>query len=201
MNERLLEKLFGSRLRVSILSLFFSRQGEEFYPGEIARLLDENRANTSRELLNLEQIGITRGRKDKKHPNRTYYSLNPNFPLSPEIKSIFLKSTGAEGVLKEALAGVKGIEYAFIYGSVAAGDEGPTSDIDLFIIGGMPLEDLLKVLNRPEKVLNREINPSLYSLKEFKARIRKSDPFITKVMQEPRILIVGDADELQKLVG
>jgi len=200
MNEHLLEKLFGSRLRVSILSLFFSRQGEEFYPGEVARLLKENRANTSRELLNLEQIGIIRGRKDKKHPNRTYYSLNPNFPLSPEIKSIFMKSTGAEGVLKEALAGAKGIEYAFIYGSVAAGAEGPTSDIDLFVMGDIQFEDLSKVLNRPEKALNREINPSLYSLKEFKDRVKKLDPFISKLMHEPRILIIGDTDELQKLI-
>jgi uncharacterized protein len=200
MNELLLEKLFGSRLRVTILSLLFSRQGEEFYPGEVARLIKEDRGNTSRELLNLEQIGIIRGRKDKKHPNRIYYGLNQEFPLAPEIKSIYLKSTGAEGVLKEALASVKGIDYAFIYGSVAAGNEGPTSDIDLFIVGSIALEDLSKALRHPEQILRRDINPSLYTLKEFKNRARKADPFISRLIDEPRILIIGDADELQKLI-
>ena len=200
MYEHLLENLIGSRLRLSILSLFFLRQGEEFYPGEVARLVQENRANVGRELLNLEQIGIIRSRKDQERPNRIYYGLSQEFPLFPEIKSVFLKSTGAEGVLKKVLAGVKGIDCAFIYGSVAFGKEGPSSDIDLFIIGNVRLEELSKILEKPKVTLNRTINPMVFSVKEFKSRIGKSDPFISRLIDEPKIMLVEKTDELQKLI-
>jgi predicted nucleotidyltransferase len=201
MNKILLEKLFGSGLRVSILSFLLAHQGEEFYSGEIARLIEGNRANTSRELSNLEQIGIIYRRKDEKQPNRSFWSLNQHFPLINEMKSIFMKTTGAESVLKKALSDIKGIDCAFIYGSVAAGTEGPSSDIDVFIIGNIPLEDLSKIIENPEKILGRTINPSLFSKKEFKNRIKKLDPFVSRLIAEPRILMVGEPDELQKLIG
>jgi len=200
MNELLLEKLFGSRLRVAVFSLFFSRPGEEFYPGEIADLTKENRSNITRELLKLEQLGILRSRIDKRRLIRVHYTLNPDFLLYNEIKSIFLKTTGAVGVLKHALANVTGIDYAFIYGSVASGNEGPSSDIDLMIIGSIPLEALSRILKKPEEILGRDMNPSVYSLEEFKNRLMKVDPFMSKIMDEPRMMLVEKDDELQKII-
>ena len=194
----MLIKLFTSKLRVEILALFFSRAEEALYLGEIVKLTGEDRGNISRELRNLENIGLLISRKEG---NLKYYSSNRDFLLYDELRSIILKTRGAIGALKETLSRTKNIDYAFIYGSIASGTETAKSDIDLMVIGEISLESLLKLVRGPEKILGREINPSLYGLKEYKRRMKKKDPFIVQVMSEPRMMIIGDNDGLQGIAG
>ena len=73
--------------------------------------------------------------------------------------------------------------------------------IDLMVIGEIPLESLLRLMRGPEKTLGREINPSLYSTKEYKRRMKKKDPFMIQVMNEPRIMLIGENDGLQGITG
>ena len=194
----MLVKLFTSKLRVEILALFFSRPEESLYFGEIGKLTGEDRGNISRELRNLEAIGLLVSRKEG---YLKYYSLNRDFLLYDELRSMIQKTRGAVGTIKEALSSEKKIDFAFIYGSIASGTETAKSDLDLMVIGDVPLESLLKRMKGPEKFLGREINPSLYSLKEYKNRMKKNDPFIAHVMNEPRIMIIGDSDGLQGIAG
>jgi predicted nucleotidyltransferase len=191
----MLVKLFTSKLRVEILALFFSRSEEALYLGEIVKLTGEDRGNISRELRNLENIGLLVSRKEG---NLKYYSLNRGYLLYDELRSIIQKTRGVTGTLKETLSKVQDIDYAFIYGSIASGTETAKSDIDLMVIGEIPLESLLKLMKGPEKSLGREINPSLYGVKEYKRRMKKKDPFIVRVMKEPRIMLMGD-DVCQKV--
>jgi predicted nucleotidyltransferase len=190
----MLIKLFTSKLRVEILALFFSRPEEALYLGGIIKLTGEDRGNISRELRNLEGIGLLISRKEG---NLKYYSLNKGFLLYDELRSIIQKTRGAIGILKETLSREKKIDYAFIFGSIASGTETAKSDIDLMVIGDVSLEKLLRLMRSPEKSLGREINPSLYSIKDYKIRIKKKDPFIARIMNEPRIMLIGDNDGLQ----
>jgi predicted nucleotidyltransferase len=194
----MLLELFTSKLRVEILALFFSRSEEAFYLGEIVKLTGEDRGNISRELRNLESIGLLVSRIEG---NLKYYSLNRKYLLYDELRSIIQKTRGATGTLRETLSRAKNIDYAFIYGSIASGTETVRSDIDLMVIGEISLESLLRLMKGPEKTLGREINPSLYSLKEYKRRMKRKDPFIVRVMDEPRIMLIGDDDGLQGVAG
>ena len=190
----MLVKLFTSKLRVEILALFFSRPEEALYLGGIIKLTGEDRGNISRELRSLEGIGLLTSRKEG---NLKYYSLNKGFLLYDELRSIIQKTRGAIGILKETLSREKKIDYAFIFGSIASGTETAKSDIDLMVIGDVPLEKLLQLMRSPEKSIGREINPSLYSIKDYKIRIKKKDPFIVRIMNEPKIMLIGDNDGLQ----
>jgi DNA-binding transcriptional ArsR family regulator len=192
----MLVKLFTSKLRVEILALLFSRPEESLYLGEIVKLTGEDRGNISRELRNLENAGLLVSRKEG---NMKYYSLNSRYLLYDELKSMIQKTRGISGTLKEKLFMAKGIDYAFIYGSIAAGTETGKSDIDLMVIGKISLESLLKLIKSPEKTLGREINPSLYSVKEFKDRLKDKDSFIARVMSEPKIMLIGDDDGLRNI--
>lgn len=192
----MLQKLFSSKLRVDVLSLFFGRPDEEFYVREIEKILQEDVGNISRELKNLEGIGLLVSRKKG---NLKYYLLDRKFPLHDELRSIILKTRGAVGVLQGVLSGVKGVEFAFIFGSFATGQETARSDVDLMVIGKVPLERLIKALKEPEKILGREINPSLYDRREIEKRLSEKEPFISRVLQEPRIMLVGEEDGLRKL--
>jgi len=92
------------------------------------------------------------------------------------------------------------IELAFIYGSIAKGTERNTSDIDLMLVGkdlsyGRVVEAFLPL----EESLKRTINPTIYDKKEFVARLENSDSFVTRVMEQPKIIIKGSEDDFRKI--
>ena len=192
----MLTKLFKSKIRIELLNMFFSNPDRAFYVREIEKITGEDYRNISRELRNLENIGLLKSRKEG---NLKYFTLNKKFLLFEELRSIFLKTRGVAAVLKEALSKSAGIDFAFIYGSVASGKDTAKSDIDVMVIGDISLEELLKLIAGTEDVLGREVNPSLFDLKEIIKRMKEKDPFIMNGMNEPRIMLIGEDDELRKI--
>lgn len=192
----MLQKLFSSKVRVELLNTFFLHPERSFYLRELERMTGEDYKNVSVELKNLEAMGLL---TSSKSGNLKYFHLNPGFLIYPELKSILSKVRGAPSLLKQALADADDIEFAFIYGSFAAGTENEKSDIDLMVVGKIPLETLLKKLREPEGTLGREISPSLFSRSEIKKRLKGRDPFIGQVMAEPKIMLIGAEDDLQRI--
>jgi len=193
----MLQKLFSSRVRVEILSAFLMNPERELYLREVARLTGEDYKNVSMELRNLREIGLVSSRNEA---NLKYFSLNKEFVIYEELKSIFMKTKGAVGILEEAVSTKRDIDYAFIYGSFATGEERAESDIDLMVIGGISLEEVLALIRGPEEKLSREINVSLYDLQEIRKRVKDRDPFIMEVLEGSKIMLIGDENELRRII-
>jgi len=193
----MLQKLFSSRVRVEILSVFLINPERELYVREVERLTGEDYKNVSMELRNLKEIGLLSSRNEG---NLKYFSLNKEFVIYEELKSIFMKTKGAVGILRDAVSTKRHIDYAFIYGSFATGEERAESDIDVMIIGGIPLEEVLALIRGPEEKLSREINVSLHGLQEIRKRVKDRDPFIMEVLEGSIIMLVGDEDELRRVI-
>ena len=193
----MLQKLFSSRVRVEILSAFLMNPGRELYLREVARLTGEDYKNVSMELRNLEGIGLLSSRNEG---NLKYFSLNKEFVIYEELKSIFMKTKGAVGILREAVSTKRDIDYAFIYGSFATEEERAESDIDLMVIGRISLEEVLALIRGPEEKLSREINVSLYDLQEIRKRVKDHDPFIMEVLGGSKIMLIGDENELRRII-
>jgi predicted nucleotidyltransferase len=194
----MLQKLFSSRARVEILSAFLMNPEKERYVREVARITGEDYKNVSRELRNLEEIGLLSSRNEG---NLKFFGINKGFVIYEELKSIFMKTRGVARVLKEAISREKDIDYALIYGSFAMGTERAESDIDVMVIGGVSLEAVLALLRGPEEILSREINVSLYDLQEIQKRVKNNDPFITEVLGGSKIMLVGEEHELRRAVA
>jgi predicted nucleotidyltransferase len=192
----IMHKLFSSKVRIELLNTFFLHPEKSFYLRELERITGEDYKNVSTELKNLESLGLLASRKSG---NLKYFQVNSGFLIYPELKSIFFKVRGAPGLLKQALSDDKDVEYAFIYGSFAAGTENDKSDIDLMVVGEMALETLLKRLREPEKLLGRDINPSLFQISEMKQRMKDQDPFIGRLIAEPKIMLIGNEDDIRRL--
>ena len=47
--------------------------------------------------------------------------------------------------------------------------------------------------------LGREINPKVFSVSEWKTRLTKKDAFITQVLADPKIFLIGDERDLAEL--
>jgi len=193
----MLQRLFSSRVRVEILSAFLMNPERELYLREVARLTGEDYKNVSMELRNLREIGLVSSRNEG---NLKYFSLNKEFVIYEELKSIFMKTKGAVGILREAVSTKRDIDYAFIYGSFATGEERAESDIDLMVIGRISLEEVLALIRGPEEKLSREINVSLYDLQEIRKRVKDHDPFIMEVLGGSKIMLIGDENELRRII-
>ena len=111
---------------------------------------------------------------------------------------MFVKTAGVADVLRSALAPLADrITAAFIYGSFAKGTETAASDVDIMIVGDVSMREAVSALRPARDALRREINPSVYSTQEFRNRIAHDDHFITSVLREARISLIGDENELR----
>lgn len=186
-----------SETRKKILRYFFTHTDANFYLREIAAIIKVDPGNLSKELARLKKEGVF---KSTERGNQKYFSLNERYPLFSELKSIIFKSVGVEGALKEALEGIKGIRYAFIYGSYAKGSEQSSSDIDLVMIidkAKFKTDIFEKKAYELSKELSREINYSYYPVDEWHDRIKKGDSFTKNVLKQEKIMLIGDSDGLQ----
>ena len=180
--------LFNTKLRKKLLTYSFAHPDEQFYVRELSVLIDADPGNLSRELRKLEDeglyISIIKG-KEK------FYSLNKNYPLFSELKTIISKTEGVDGSLKELVSRYKDISYAFIYGSYAKNKENKTSDIDLVLVGKFPNDKFTRDIRTLESKLNREINFTRYSEEEFAVEKRKKDGFLNLVLKDKNIILKG----------
>jgi predicted nucleotidyltransferase len=188
------EKIFGSRIRAKILGWLFTHPEESFFVRQMASILKEDPTNVSREMANLEELGILRS---KRNGNLKNFTVNRECPFFEELKSLILKTAGVAGRIRAALERLAGIEYAFIYGSYAKGDEKTDSDVDLLILGDVDMDHLDSNLVKLEKMLGREINYVLYDMDEFKAKKKANDGFLRDVLKGKKIMVVGTEHGLE----
>ena len=190
----MLKRLLTSKTRVKLLTLFFMNPEKEMYIREIVRNTDENINSIRRELSNLEEMGIL---TSKRRGNEKYYIINKNMPIYNELSNIILKTEGVARVLQENLPQIGNIKAAFIYGSFASKKAGINSDIDLFIVGKVDEKQMIIAIKKLEKKISREINYVLFEPKEFKEKIKNEDPFVSNVLKEQKIILLGNLDELK----
>ena len=192
-NFEILSRLFSSKIRIKLLDIFLSSPNARFYIRELGRRIKEEAKNVSRELKNLEALGLLISELLGK---QKYYFVNKNFFLYPELESIIFKTTGVQGILKEALDRLEGIEAAFIYGSYAVGKQTESSDVDLLIIGKPDMTGLNEIISELEDKLHREINYMCFDQKEFKERKETEDAFVTEVLSQDKVMLKGSEDAI-----
>lgn len=186
-------RLFKSKTRKAIFKLYFTNPETEYYLRELERTLNIPVSMIRKELLQLEKENVF---VSHKKGNLVYYQVNKTYPLFTELKSIVFKTVGAQGLLKEMIEKIKGINVAFIYGSFARNSENAASDIDLFVIGNPNEDELIKGMSGIEKVLKREINYALYTVIEFKKKKHAKDSFVLDLLENPKIFLLGDKNDL-----
>ena len=136
-----------------------------------------------RELQRLEDAGIlaseTVGRARR-------YRVNAASPIAADVRGLVLRTIGAEALIGSALAGVAGIEEAWIFGSHVRGTERPSSDIDLLLIGPVDRAALSERLVEVEQELGRDVNVVAYTRAELADLESAGDPFVVDVLAGPR---------------
>ena len=188
--------LFGT-YRQRVLGLLLLNPERSYYVREIARLTDTAAGTLHKELARLAEVGLL---VRESVGNQVRYSANRDCPVFEELASILRKTSGLADVLAEALSPVENqINLAFVFGSLARGEQQSGSDVDVMLVGSMGFADAVRVLHPVQKTLQREINPVVYSPDEFHRRTASGDSFIREALSNPKLFIVGNKNELGKL--
>jgi predicted nucleotidyltransferase len=185
--------------RRAILGLLYSHPDEAFYLRQIVDLAGLAVGQTQRELKRLTGCGILERSEKGRH---VYFQANEKCPIYDELRAIVAKTAGATAAIGRALEPLADrITLAFVFGSVARSEETRASDIDLMVIGDASLGELASAIRGPERVLRREVNLSVYPVREFTTKLRQGHSFLTRVIDGKKLFIKGSADELGALLA
>lgn len=198
MNDQLAETLLG-KTRRAILSVLYGHVDDTYYLRQLAQLVGGGMGALQRELKTLSDSGIIKRIEKGK---QVYYQADPQCPVFPELRSLIIKTAGMGDTLRVALSPLADrVKTAFIYGSVVRGDERRESDVDVFIIGDVTLAEAVKALSPAQQALNREINPTVYPVDEFREKMIAGHHFISSVLEEKKLFLIGDEHDLAKLAS
>jgi hypothetical protein len=82
---------------------------------------------------------------------------------------------------------------------MAKGSARSDSDADVLVVGEVSFADLISALAPAQEKLGRDVNPSVYPPTEFCGKIAQHHHFLTSVLKEPKVFLVGDENELARL--
>jgi len=190
-----LDVLFPA-IRAGVLSATLLQPDHWWFMTELARHLNTKPSSLQRELESLVAAGLLLRRQDGR---RTYFKANVESPLFPDLRGLLDKTNGLVPALKAVLTRFDTrIELAFLYGSVARGEEHSASDVDLMIVGTLKQIDLLPVLRKLEARFRREVNVTLFSPQEFRLKLAGKDHFLNSVLKGKTVPLKGTLNELEK---
>lgn len=173
-----------------LLGLIYGQPHRSFFANQLIVLTGSGSGAVQRELASLVESGLVTSRAVGR---QRHYQANAGAPIFEELRNIVIKTVGAVEPLRSALEPLRDrISLAFIYGSVAKGTDTASSDIDVFVVADkLMLENLYSVLEPVERRLGRKVNPTLMTKAEFERRRKAANPFLTKVLSNPRISLLG----------
>lgn len=174
-----------------VLAPLFLQPDRSFYASELIAAARGGSGAIQRELARLESAGLI---DSSRVGNQKHYQANRQSPIFDELRGIVIKTFGIADVLRTALQTLAPkLDLVFVYGSIAKGSDTSNSDIDVMLIGeGLSYPEIIETLSLPEKQLGRPINPTIYSPREFKRKLALENAFLQRVLEQPRILVMGD---------
>jgi len=183
--------LLRSRIQGDLLALVYLNPEQEYSITEVAHRIGASVKAVHQETTRLVESGLLADRKVG--TSRLVRSVQDSLLTRP-LTDLLAVTYGPLPVLTRSLAGLEGVEQAFIYGSWAArynGEPGPVpADVDVLVVGDVDPDDLDERARNAEAVLRREVNirrlrPATWDNQE--------DPFVATVKTRPLVELHIDA--------
>ena len=192
--SRMADALFPKG-RQRVLAVLFGNPDRSFYANEVISLAQSGTGSIQRELAALSEAGLL---TVSKQGNQKHYQANAAAPVFAELRGLVMKTSGLADVLRAALAPLAPqIDAAFVYGSVAKRQDTAQSDIDLLVVSAhLGYADVFGALESATVSLGRKVNPSLYTPADIAKRIKQDNAFVTRVLQQPKIWLIGNEVQL-----
>lgn len=171
----------------------FGQPKRAYHLSELRRLTGLGSASLQREINRLVDANLA---TSEIVGNQRQIAANANSPVFNELCALTRKLVGIAPLLLDALSSITDkVELALVYGSVAKETDTATSDIDVMLVGNdLTLSEVLEQLLPVEGLLGRKVNPTCYTVDEFKKRLGDPDSFVNRVLDQPTIKLIGNVD-------
>ena len=178
-----------------VLALLFGQPDRSYQSAELIRLARGGTGAVHRQLARLEQVGLV---EVKRSGNQKHYQARRDSPIFAELNGLVIKTVGLVEPLRTALwRHADAIRAAFVYGSIAGGNDRTTSDIDVMIVSDtLAYSDVYEALQPAEQLLARPVNPTVLTTAEWRQKRSRSGSFIARLLTAPRLFVLGSADDL-----
>lgn len=189
----MLKDLFISKTRIKLLQVFLSNPGRIFYVRELVRAVEEQINAVRAELARMEKASMV---TSEMRANRKFYGFRKDYIFYDELSRLVAKSKGLGGDIIKERNKLGKIRFASLSGNlIKRRPVGPT-DVDLLVVGNVVLPQLAQLVKSNEDSVGREINYTVMTEEEFTFRKRRGDPFLRNILEKPKVLLVGDEDEM-----
>ncbi len=193
----MLQDLLISKVRVKILQLFLSNPNKIYHVREIVRRVEEEINAVRRELAHLEKVGLF---SSEWRANRRFYSIRKDYIFYADLLSMVNKTVGLGGEIVKNRSKLGKVKFAMLSGHFVRGRPSTEHEVDLLIVGNIILPQLAVLVKEEEARREQEINYTVMTEEEFSFRKRRHDPFIMGILSKPKVMLLGDEEEMLKVV-
>jgi predicted nucleotidyltransferase len=178
-----------------VLGLLFGQPDRRYQSAEIIRLADSGTGAVHRQLQRLSAAGLVEVTREGQ---QKYYQARADSPIFAELRGLVTKISGIVQPLRTALAPLaERIAAAFVFGSVAKGNDRAGSDIDLLVVSDhLSYQEVYPALETAEAALARRIDPTVLTRAEWKRKAARDDSFAARILDQPKLFVIGSADAL-----
>ncbi len=178
-----------------VLRFLFGQPDRRFQSSELIRLVNGGVGAVHRQLSRLEEAGLV---EVTRVGNQKHYQARRGSPVFSELQGLVAKTVGIVDPLRDALSAMaESIRAAFVFGSVAKGNDHARSDIDLMVISDLlHYPDLFEALQQAEALLARPVNPTIVSLADWRAKVAQDDSFAARIASQRKLFVIGSDDDL-----
>ncbi len=175
--------------------MFLTAPDNIIHVRELVRQTREEINAVRRELSHMEKAGMV---KKEPRANRLYYHFNKDYPLYFDLLELIAKTNGLGGKILKDRTKLGRIKFAMLSGSLIRGKPANPDQVDLLAVGKIVVPELAAIVREEELKMTREINYTVMSEEEFVFRKSRHDPFLSSILAGPRVMIIGDEEELVK---
>lgn len=179
------------------MTTFFANPSGMFYVRDLVRKTEEEINAVRRELANLEKAGIL---KKEPRANRLYYRLDRSYLFYPELLRVTAKISGLGRDILRNKNKIGRLNFVLFSEKFVNFAQRSADEVDVLVVGEVVLPELTAVIRQEESRRDKEINYTVMSLEEFNFRKRRRDPFLFRILEGPRIMILGSEQELVKII-
>lgn len=198
MAKQPVEFMFSSYRRQALATLFL-RPDERFHVRELERITGVSAGSLHRELKAMAESGLL---MREKVGNQVFYQADAHCSIYGELAAIFRKTIGLTSLLQDALTDFGDrIRMAFVFGSMASGRQSAGSDLDVCVLGEVSLLEVVTALSTVQETVRRELNPVVMTTTKFSTLAAKGDRFVTRVLDEPKLFVKANENELAQLAA
>ncbi len=155
--------LITSKTRIKILMRLFLNPNQNAYLRELADEFNAAPSQVREELRQLKDAGFLESRKNGR---QIQYHANQKHPLFHELQSMVQKALGMNRILDSILERLGNLDEAYLIDDYAEGKD--TGIIDLVLVGDIDQENLVDLVRKTERYIDRKIRTLVLSTEEWK---------------------------------